>query len=260
MRIRRPGLSAEAFPELANSEFEWFRDRFLGELNPFVGDAVSLLNGGLTKDNISRQVESVTFTTTATPSTSFADSRLAFKNKLGRKPDEVRLARVFPQGTADWTEGDWTTVTTFHNSWVTTAAGETPAYKMDASGFTCLRGRVQSGTVSTTTANGKIFTLPAAFRPSQLMLVPAPMSDSGTDSVGHIRIITSGEVVAYSGMAGGAGDFISLDGIRFPSATGTICAPIGQPIWDLTSDGSIRVLYVPGLRPNTKYELTVVIE
>lgn len=253
--LRRPGLTAEAYPEAP----QWFRDRFLTELNPFTTETAALVNGKLTKDNFSRQVETLTFNTVGTPSATFAAGRLTFKNKLGRKPDEVRLARVFPQS-ADWTEADWTTVTSFYNSWVTTTAGETPAYKMDASGFTCLRGRAKNGTVSTTTASGKIFTLPAAFRPSEVIVAPVVMEDGGTSTFGQLRVMTTGEVVAYAGMTGGASKFVSLDGIRFPSAIGTVCAPVGQPIWDLTSDGSIRIVYIPGLRANTKYELTVVIE
>lgn len=252
---RNKRFSSEAYPD---SE-EWFK-RFLTELNPTVEDLGSALNGGLSSENFRRQVETLTFRTKDTPSATFAGGRLTLKNKINAKVTEVRLARVFPQGTVDWTEGDWTTVTTFFNSWVTTVSGEDPAYKMDASGFTCLRGRAKNGTVSTTTATGKIFTLPQAFWPSTVIVVPVVMNDSGTDLTGQLRVMTTGEVVAYSGMTGGSSDFVSLDGVRFPSAIGTVCAPIGQPMWDTTSDGSTRIVYIPGLRPNTSYELTFVIE
>ncbi len=59
-----------------------------------------------------------------------------------------------------------------------------------------------------------------------------------------------------------SGTHLSLDGIRFPAASGSWVGigPFGPPVWDMTEQGLIRIRYIAGLSPLTKYDLTFEVE
>ena len=98
----------------------------------------------------------------------------------------------------------WTAVTLI-NSWTATT-GRAPQYRRDANGRVHLRGGVSGGGTLTNAA----FTLPAGFRPSQLMQFAVP-SNTPTAAFGSVDVATSGNVTPQIGNAA----FVCFDGISF---------------------------------------------
>ena len=73
----------------------------------------------------------------------------------------------------------------FTNGWVNAAVGPSPAgaaFTKDATGVVHVRGQVKSGTVSSNVSVGSVFTLPAGYRPSVMVYVPA-LTTNGSNVV-----------------------------------------------------------------------------
>ena len=242
-KLRR--VSKEDFPEAE----PWF-GRFLDSINPFLNDTVSLLSGNITKDNLRKQTETVTFTTRPNLADTFSSGKFSIKNKLGVAPYSVQIAQVFGADGSNlpYTSETWVTPTLL-NSWVLYDAGHnTPGYWMDGHGVVHLRGAVKDGT---TAANTVIFTLPAGFRPEKREIFAC--NNSG--AFGSVGVEADGDVTI---VAGGS-TYLFLDGITFRSTVGSGIA-VGTPQWEYTQSGTVKINYIPGLRANTKYTITFVLE
>lgn len=242
-------LSKESYPDAP----EWFT-RFLDTMNPFLTDTSSLLAGSITKENLRRQVEKMTITTTRHLEDTFSGGKLSIKNRLagGGKPDSVVLAQVtggtganLNYGTEDWMDP------ALLNSWVYYGSPfSEPAYYMDAAGRVHLRGLLKDGTV---VPGDVLFTLPAGYIPPYDLIFPAP-TFGGTC---EMRVRQNGDVVC--GAIPPNPTYVSLDGISFRSEGGSGIG-VGLPQWEYTQTGLVKINYIPGLRPLTKYDLTFVIE
>jgi len=238
-------LSREDFKEAP----EWF-GRFLDLLSPFVGD----VSGALGSADSRQQFEPMTLTTAASLEATFASGRVAFKNRLGVAPRKVSLVRCLPATLPSFAQETWVAPTLL-NSWVNFGSDYTPVgYSMEG-GRVWLRGLIKSGTL-----NADAFVLPAAFRPAHNIVFGTA---GGANSIGTGRIWAA---TSTAGTPGGVrpasavdNSFFSLEGISFEPAAWTGISP-AQPIWDMTSAGVIRIRYIGGLSPSTKYELTFEVE
>ena len=93
------------------------------------------------------------------------------------------------------------------NGWAVTGSGfETPAFGKDASGVVHLEGSVNNASNNT----DPIFTLPAGYRPSRELEIPAKIGFGGP--VGYITVQPDGTVAP--GVA--TGD-VHFDGVSFPA-------------------------------------------
>lgn len=79
-------------------------------------------------------------------------------------------------------DSDWITISSFSNSWV--AGSIAPAYRKIGNRVQ-LRGRITSGT-----AGGTAFTLPAGYRPATTQTMPS----STAAAINYVQIDTSGNV------------------------------------------------------------------
>jgi hypothetical protein len=115
---------------------------------------------------------------------------------------------VQPSG-LDATAIGWT-ATSFVNSWANVGFGyATGGYMKDALSVVHLKGRITGG------ANGSAaFTLPAGYRPSQILFLIAYGNNGAIDSPVLVTINTSGTVVPAIFAAGASTD-ISLTGLSF---------------------------------------------
>lgn len=253
-------LNRDDFPEAP----EYFA-RFVDLLSPFIGDTRAGLTETLAKR---KQVEKFTLTTGTNVYDAFFDTankpKILVKNKLGYEPTEVRLARCVPafklSGTS-WVAANpnyqidkWQTPSLL-NSWVNYGSGYTDAqYMLDHQGFVHVRGLIKSGTTSTFTV---LFALPAGYRPAYEHIFVTKMNGGPCE----IRVQPGGDV--FLGDTGGSATWTSLDGMYFQAAGFVSIGPFGPPIWEPTSLGGnpgVRVNYIAGLSPNTKYEVTLVLE
>lgn len=109
------------------------------------------------------------------------------------------------------------TAASFANSWVNydAAAFNAAGYYRDAFGLIHLQGLVKDGTVSTDFALGRIFTLGTGNRPAREQVYSCAAFDGADFIQCSVRVIPDGRVVAYAGMTGGTGKWISLDGLSF---------------------------------------------
>lgn len=95
---------------------------------------------------------------------------------------------------------------TLNNSWVNySSTYPNAAYRLDAGSYVHLQGLVKDGTVN---GSANIFQLPAGYRPAHVLIFIV-MSN---DTVGEVRVDTSGNVVAY---APSSNTWVSLDSISF---------------------------------------------
>ncbi len=222
---------------------EWFGD-VLETLNPFLTDT--------TEDFPQTASVSVPMYLETRPNLAdtFSASKLLFKNPLGHKPKSVVLSLVAPQFNVDYTQETWTAPTLL-NSWTNYNNGYAPVgYYKDGTGRVWLRGLVINGNISTGTT-GDVFTLPTDYLPPYNEI----FVQQSNDAFGELRVFTTGSVRAYMGDS----TSFSLDGISFRSATGPMTASLGPVMWDITTSGLIRINYIAGLRPSSKYQLTLTV-
>ena len=245
-------LSADDYPDAP----EWFR-QFLETLNPFVGDTTQALSGGLNKDNIARQYETLTIETRAFAADTFANGAVQIKNRLSTKPTAVIVCQVYPQANIDLAQGTphypgAANEPAFQNTW-SNLGGQTPAaFYKDGSGLVHLEGVVTGGTVASG-ATGAVYTLPVSYRPATTVVFAC----ASNNAFGRGSVEPDGTVQAVIG----SNVYFNLADCKpFRSVEGSATGSVGAPIWDYTQAGNVRISYIPGLRPNTKYAITVAIE
>jgi hypothetical protein len=109
----------------------------------------------------------------------------------------------------DGREQDYWRAPSLLNSWINYVSGthEDAGYKKE-NGWVYIRGLVSSGTFHATATTGRIFLLPAGFRPVTNQLIFCVLSNS-TD--GRVDIFTDGSVQAVLG----ASAWVNLTGIMF---------------------------------------------
>lgn len=141
------------------------------------------------------------------------------------------------------------TAATYTNNWrtYTGAAGYgAAAYRINPEGRVYLRGLVENGTIATDDTSA-IFTLPAAYRPTETAQLFITKSAPNGLGIADIRVGSNGAVDVFGAGITGAdanSTFVSLAGISFDSA-----APPAQangsnlPLWD-TSDHDSTNLYL----------------
>ncbi len=245
-----PGLGSEAFQDAP----EWFV-RYLEAVKPFHKDLATVLAGNIGNENLSRQVIATTLQTGTTPEATFATGNVAVKHNLGRTPRSLTIAQIrLDQPGAAYASESWQVVasTSFLNGWTNydTAVHNSAAYWKDPMGVVHLRGVIMSGTFNTD-ATGQVFLLPAGFRPARHEVFAAASS-----SLGEARVYSTGYVHAV----GGNNSYFSLDGMSFRASVGAPGIAPTLPQWETTQNGQIRIRYIAGLAPNTKYHITYVLE
>jgi hypothetical protein len=105
--------------------------------------------------------------------------------------------------------GPWTAVAAFSNSWVNYGSGEQDAQYRKSGDEVELRGIIKSGTTSTA------FTLPAGYRPPEVVRPPIMQAGVANTGAASISIEADGDVVVNGYIGTGANTAVSLDGIRF---------------------------------------------
>jgi hypothetical protein len=88
----------------------------------------------------------------------------------------------------------WITVTSFSNSWASYGSGFEPQYRK-VGGIVYVQGTLASGTVG----NVPAFTLPAGYRPSQLLNFPIATHDGTNYVLGAVNVLANGEVRVRAG-------------------------------------------------------------
>ena len=117
----------------------------------------------------------------------------------GVKP--IQTIETLYQEKANKAQEDWITPTLL-NGWVEADASEAPRYMKDTLGFVHLKGRVKSGSNSST-----IFTLPSGYRLDRYGAFP--VDADGT--FGKISLSPTGDITYLSGSNAG----VSLENITF---------------------------------------------
>lgn len=238
-------LNKESYPDAP----DWF-DPFLDNLGQFVTEVSDALDGGLDGQNIQRQVETFTLTTRDNPADTFSGGKVSVKCKLGRPPVHVFLSLTAGKGAnLDYSTETWTAPTLL-NGWgnYDTVNFNAAGYKMMPDGWVHLKGIVSGGAV---VAGTPLFTLPAQYRPSKSWDFPVVSNGA----FGQAQVKPNGDVCFVVGSA----TWFCIDNLSFESATGSGIGT-GLPQWEYLQNGLVRFNYIAGLRPNTKYDVTVVLE
>lgn len=240
-------LSVEQFADAP----EWFGN-VVRTLNPFITTVTDGLSGQLSAENFRRQTERLDFTTKADVVDTFADGKLSFRNKLNTPPKSLLITQIAIAEAAVFDEESERYVgepgePSFSNSWVNFASGRQGVGFLKQAGRVWLFGSMKSGTINTTA-----FTLPEAYRPAY----ETHLATESNGAYGKLTVATDGKVTP----AVGSNTSFSLDGLSFKAATGSFAAPIGQPIWQFRQNGQVEITFIPGLRPLTKYSISVVCE
>jgi hypothetical protein len=137
-------------------------------------------------------------------------------NRLGQVPAAAFADNATHAGTADTAAGlaplNWVPLTLI-NGWTDNyGAGDAraPAVAVDAQGIVHLRGQISSGTSS----SDMLAMMPAQFRPSQNVSIPAVLKFA---SFGFVEIHSDGQmwVLPSSGNAGNEFAYTSLDGLTY---------------------------------------------
>ncbi len=244
-RLKR--LSMEQFPEAD----AWFGE-VVAAMNPFFAEVGDALSGNLTEENLKRQTEATTVKTGASLYATFSGGKVSFKNRLGITPKAVSLAQARPHTTELFNEEvDHVVGATgepgFESSWLNYGSPYASASFYKSNGRVWLSGEIHTGTIGQSA-----FTLPAAYRPATDLIFPT----ESNGAFGQLIVGADGTVKPTVG----SNAAFSLCGVSFRSATGSLAAAVGQPVWTVSSNGTITITYIPGLRSNTTYDLVFVIE
>jgi hypothetical protein len=118
-----------------------------------------------------------------------------------------RLRRVEYGGTAlRWHDVGATGEPAFQNSWVNYGSGYAVAsFGKTQQGIVYLKGLVKDGTLGST-----IFTLPAGYRPTEIMLFPAWTLNVATVVFARIEVLSDGTVKAVGGGNTAVGIFVQF--------------------------------------------------
>lgn len=246
-------LTKEDFPEAP----EWF-ERYLETTNSFFGDVTNALGSQITRNNLSIQTESFQITTLTNPSDSFANGLVTIKNKLGRKPIELRLSQVLVKGVPAYTPGTVVRPALL-NSWVNYGGTtfEQAGYYQDGTGHAHLVGLIKNGTPPSVA-----FTLPAQFRPAKDQVFAA----ISNDAISRIDVQADGDV--FIATSTDPTNYVSLHGIHWlpfqmyvtPATEYTKFNPLAPTSWEYTQNDMLQINSIEGLAPLTTYDITITIE
>ena len=114
------------------------------------------------------------------------------------------------------TISDSSSPVSYKNSWADFGGSyDLGGYWMDAMGIVHLQGLVAGGTPSSTSV---IFTLPGVLAPEANLIFPA----TANGVFAQVRVLTTGDVVAYAWGGTGAPSSFSISGITFPSSNSAL--------------------------------------
>ncbi len=234
-------LSREDYPDAP----AWF-DTFLTLYNETTGGLVDALSGGLDDTNIRKQFEARSITTAATLEATFAGGAVSFKNRIDVAPRKVTLAKCNPPSGTSFSGRTWTTFA-LQGAWVAYNSEHIPQYMIDGNGIVHLRGIVKSGTLGTLAC-----TLPVGFRPEY----DSNFAVSSNAAFGSANVKPDGGVYPNTG----SNVWFDLSTISFPATGWVGIGPFGPPVWGISSSGLIRIDYIAGLSPSTKYDVVFEVE
>lgn len=226
-------------------------DPLLNSLNPFMSDVTSALQGGLTSDNLHEQIAQVQIQTSGNPDDTFKDSKVQIKNQLDTAPKSVQIIGVSARFSSQVVNTSLlkkhtvgaTGEPAFEGTWA--AGSPTPRFWMDPWGYVHMDGALTGGVLATSA-----FTLPASYRPE----VNGRFPTDSNGAYGAVVVNATGTVVPTIG----ATATVYLNSVTFRAANDFGLA-VGLPIWTYNNNKLIEIKYIPGLRPNTVYDIAFLI-